>query len=263
MNPPYQSQNQRKPLYPQFIKLSINLLKPNGFLATINPPSYRNSDNKLRLELLKLNIKYIQMYSIKEGKELFNQNTAFDIIIGQNINNSCKESIIKDYNKIINNYLINQNNCIPSFDLEFYNNLIAKDNQPKVNIYHSRSDYGNDQKHISKTQDQVYKYPVIYSTGKTRRLLYASRIDSVAFHHPKVILGKASPQRGFYDAKGQYGVSNHCFAFLVDSDQEGLAIQKIIKTNKFKLFLESIRLIGIAIDWKSMINFKKDFYKYF
>ena len=94
---------------------------------------------------------------------------------------------------------------------------MAKENEEKIEIWHNRTIYGNDQKWINNTKTDEFIYPIVYSTGKERRLQYSSKKDDYIFNKKKVILGKASPENGFYD-KGEYGVSNHCFAIVVKDD---------------------------------------------
>jgi len=73
-NPPYQdssTSNKRHKLWPQFIKKSIELLKPGGFLSLITPISWATFDTKITAAQRKVVLDSIDVQKIKDCNQFF------------------------------------------------------------------------------------------------------------------------------------------------------------------------------------------------
>lgn len=147
MNPPYTTFGLKKimphGIYHKFVKLSISLCKPNGYINNITPQSWRTRKRytKLYNEIRNLNVIYIDMYKKDEH--------GFDICIPIDI-------YLIENKPIENNYLTNIDNgemwwvnlnewpFLPSDNYELFEKLLAKDKErAQFIIGNQRIDKGN------------------------------------------------------------------------------------------------------------------------
>lgn len=263
-NPPYQDpNNKRSPLWQKFVKKSFDLTKDSGHISLIHPSSWRKPEHELFEMFKDNNLKYLEIHDGADGQKTFGAGTRYDWYILEKKTYSgittivdesgCKVS--KDITKI---------GCIPHKDIEWFSSLLATDSNYSCKILYSRSAYATDKKHIAARKDNTYNSPVVYTTRKNgARLVYSSLRANGHFGIKKVIMGIASPENGFYDKNGEFGVSQFAMAIEVDSDYEGRELEKILKTDKFKKLCSICKWAGAYTDWRIFKNFKKDFWKEF
>lgn len=262
-NPPFQDpKNKRGPLWKKFIKKSFDLTKQGGCVSLIHPSGWRHPDNEL-FELIKTNnLKYLKIHDQEDGLNTFGVGTRYDWCVVEKQNNLGR-SIIIDEDNIKYECNISNVNCIPHKNIEWVFSLVAKDGEERCEIIHSRTTYGNDKKWMSKIEDNNFKYPCIYATAADgNKILYSSK-NNGHFGIKKFIFGKASPEKGFFDRDGKYGITNNAFGIKIDCDEDGLELEQKIKTEKFeKLFLLS-KWSGFSTDYRLFSMFKKKFWKDF
>ena len=92
-NPPYTEG--RKILWLHFVNKSINeLAADDGFVCMIHPPGWRDVWNdrytKVKKQVWKslrkeVNIHYLHMYGLNDGKKYFKASTAFDLYVARKV----------------------------------------------------------------------------------------------------------------------------------------------------------------------------------
>ena len=130
---------------------------------------------------------------------------------------------------------------------------------------YSRSNYGSDnKKHISKEQNDIYKYPCVHTIPLSGiRYIYSSINDKGHFGIQKVIFGDNGLNDVIIDMKGDYGMSENSMAIQIDNGEEGINIKKALLSHKFKDIIKSCIIGNFRIDWRLFCDMKKDFWKEF
>ena len=106
-NPPFQVSKSEvykgsvgnRVLWTLFIKnvLENQLLKPKGYLGFITPSSWRRPEHALYKPMVQENyLRYLHIYSKKEGMKVLGVQTRFDVYVIQKENPSKRKSIIVD-----------------------------------------------------------------------------------------------------------------------------------------------------------------------
>ena len=112
--------------------------------------------------------------------------------------------------------------------------MIAKDDEERVNILHSYSDYETRKAHISKEKTDEFKYPCVYTIVKdgTINKWWSMTKNNGHFGVPKVIWsnGMASPPT--IDSIGEYGLTQFSYA-IVDDVENLYKIHKCMNDDKF------------------------------
>lgn len=262
-NPPYQDpKNKRSPLWQKFVKKSLDLLEDNGHMAMIHPSAWRKPEHELFKVFQKNNLKYLEMHDQKDGLTTFGAGTRYDWYVLENKANQGKTIIIDEIG-YKGTYDVSTLNCIPHRDLEWFISLVAKPNEKRCEILHSRSAYGNDKKHMSKAKDLNFKYPCVHATKSGGpEYLYSSTKTNGHFGVSKIILGKGSPENGFFD-KGNYGITNNCFGICVESDEDGKFLEEKLKSDKFAKLISLFKWAGFAVDNRAFGYLKYGFWKEF
>ncbi|MFA5024068.1 MAG: Eco57I restriction-modification methylase domain-containing protein [Patescibacteria group bacterium] len=273
-NPPYQAPKNRKGdakngtcgsvLWKDFLMKSIELCKDDGFISLIHPGQWRKPDSKLLETIKSLNLKYLEIHNLDDGMKVFKAATGFDwyVIAKQKYGGKTK---IKGADGIINEEDISEINFIPNSDFDMLRKLIAKKEEEKCNIIFNRTNYGTDKAWISKTQDDIFKYPCVY--GLTQRdglkLFYSSKNDSGHFGIKKIIIPISKYTDAFIDDEGKYGLCQFAFGIRIDSEEEGENIKKAITSDEFKKVWQAIEWIYNSKEWRVFKSFRKDFWKDF
>jgi hypothetical protein len=251
-NPPYQAVTEEgivkgggNNLYTKFIYKANELLKKDGFLVFINPPTFFSigrSNNKDNMNVRKdIFNKYKWFHiNLQECSKYFKVGSKFIYYIIQNKEELNTEiDVICKYNKKIFTSKIDQtliNKCI-YLPYLMTNESISISNKirlikNKLNIFHS-PDNRSDKKHVSKNKDDKYIYP-IQSTGS--QISYSSIICKNQTNK-KVLMSESGYLKPFYDT-GINGVGGHCFAYLVKDENEANKIIKLLNSNIYKFYID-------------------------
>jgi hypothetical protein len=151
---------------------------------------------------------------------------------------------------------------------------MAKPNEKKVALINDYS-YGTDYRftHMSQTEDNEYKYPVIYGMpNKGIKYMYSNTKDNGHFGQQKIIIAKASSTI-ILDLKGKYGMTQFASA-IVDTPENLIKIQKVFEKSIFSEFKSKFCGIGESSNKTALIDnkgtmfkfikeFRKDFWKDF
>jgi hypothetical protein len=271
-NPPYQSSNEgetkTKAIWHLFVNKSLDILIDGGYLNIVHPSGWRNVDGNFKETQNRLKSKEIlklKLHSFKQGQEIFGAAINFDYYTLKNIPNKSKTHIVcVDGSEL---YLdISKLDFIPDENIINILDLVAKDGEEKVELLFSRSLYGNDKKHMSKTKTETNIFPCVYSVKSPNKnneigLWYSSQ-NNGHFNIPKVIF--ASGASGVYvDDKGEYGIMNFACG-IVDEVENLPLIQKALLNEKFiKNIMGFKASLGDKYNRKMISTFRKDFWKEF
>jgi len=265
-NPPYNDDSGNKGkghmLWDKFVEKSLNeMLKENGYLIYIHPAVWRQIDHPC-LNLIKdKQILYLEIHNVNDGIKTFKCATRYDWYVLENKENE-NETIIKGEDGKINKINLKKWNFIPNMMFDEIEKLIAKNNKNTLDVNYYRSDYGADKKWVSKTKNNEFKYPVVYSINKNNELLlrYSNTNEKGHFGKSKFIFSNGT---GFYcDKKGDYGLTQWSYC-IYDNEKNIDFIEKVFRNFKFNKIKDSIQLDSSSYNIKVMKLFKKDFYKDF
>ena len=264
-NPPYNKSKESalkggyggRSLWDLFVIKSFDeLLKNNGFLVFIHPPSWRKPEHYLWDILSKKQILYLKCISEQESKKIFNCGTIVDYYVLENTN-IYKNTIIYGQDKKTYDINIKKWNFLPSGLFDIIENILGNND-----VIYSRTFYGTDKKNISAKKTDKNKFPIIHNmTQKGLGYVYSSE-DKGQFNNPKVILSFGRHQYPYNDWKSEFGMSQICYGLPINSKEEGEYIVKAINTNLFKEILKYTKWSTFQTDWRMFKYFKKDFYEY-
>ena len=216
-NPPYQKKNdgekKASPLWDKFVYKSYLLLSDNGYLVKVHPNGWRNIDGDFKYiqNLIKEKVDFINMNSVQDGERIFGASTSFDYYLVSKNKDISTLTKIKDFDNNIGLFDITKFEIIPNSDISLIYSFIADNNDEKMKVLYSRSKYGTDKKHMSKTLTDTNKYPCVYSILKNGEinLFYSSKKEE--FFEPKVIFGNGANPTFSIDREGKYGLTQFSF----------------------------------------------------
>ena len=272
-NPAYQSgsgnMGQGQQLWDQSILKNIDLLEDDGILGMINPNGYRNIESSfddVKEKLNELDMLYLEIHNIDDGRKVFKCATRYDIWVAQKrYTSGLKTKIIDELGQ--EHFLdIKNMPMIPNFDFDFVESLMAKPGEETIEILGERSMYDPSKPWMSETKDEKFKFPCIKYAPKDEKedldLRYSSE-DRGMFGKPKVIFGfGAQVGRIFSDKNGDYGLCQWVGGIVDDAD----VLDKIVKaltSEKFLNLMKALQFSTQAYNAKAMKKFRKDFWKSF
>jgi hypothetical protein len=263
-NPPYQdgSGNRGKghTLWTKFVEKFINKINEKKYMSFIHPSLWRQAEHPLLDVIKSKQILYLEIHDEKDGQKTFRCSTRYDWYILQNTKYKKKTKILGQDCKTYTVDLTTLN-FIPNDSFILLKKLI--DSKIKVEILHSRSDYGTDKKWTDKIEDSVFKYPCVYSVNRKNipTFRWSNTNKNGMFGIPKVIWGGGAT--GFIvDKKGKYGLTEWCSG--ITDDVENLEnIKKCLDSEKFKIVIKATSVSKAEINIKILKHFKKDFWKEF
>ncbi len=264
MNPPFTdgsgARGANHKLWDHFVKKSIlEWLVPNGLLGTMHPSGWRHIDG-ICSELLKnRQMIYLKIFNDKQGKKIFNCNVRFDLYLLLNSENIRPTRIIDENGQSLNINIKNKL-FIPSKNIEYIYSLVAKQNEPKIELIYDRSMYGTDKKNMNSKEIEEFKYPCVYSikTNDEPKFYYSKEIKG-HFGISKLIF--ASGATGFLkDKNGEYGLTNYAKG-IIETPENIDKLYFYMKSDKFENIKESLFITLNEINYQVLKLFRKDFWK--
>jgi hypothetical protein len=281
-NPPFQAfqeaSNKRgggDELYMKFVKKSLEILEPNGYLVFVHPPSWRKpefnegrkkSKNAGMFQLMAHDnqLVYLEIHDSKDGLKMFNAATRYDFYVLQKKPVS-EKTIIKDQLGELSEINLKIYNFLPNFDIKNVMKLVATDSEEKCNlgscILYERSAYGSDKSWVSIKESEKYKYPLIHSTPKDGpRFMYSSINDKGFFGIKKIIFGDSGINEPIIDLTGKYGMTQHAMAIAIKNKIDAEKLVELLKSTFFSNILQACMWANFQIDWRLFTYFKDDFW---
>jgi len=145
-------------------------------------------------------------------------------------------------------------------------NYLLNNMEERVNILYSRSAYGNDKPHMSKEQNEEFKFPCSYVTYKdgSMKCLFSKTNNNGHFGVSKVIWSNGGASSPVIDEAGEYGLTNFSYA-IIDEPENLPFIQKAMLNPKFiELMSFSDGTTGVGrhrYNKKAISLFRKDWWK--
>lgn len=250
-NPPYQKQNNKNNkarggtnnnLYIDFALHSISTLNNNGYLVYIHPQNWRKIGNNILNEFMKYQLLHI---SLNYGGKLFKNvsvNTDF-YVLQKKLNNINIKTEINNYNKkneliSSSSFIMKNIDFIPKQYDENIHNIISKIKKKGVTkkciiscLCHKVRNYVV---HVDNRKD-IHKYPLYNTSGN--KFSYFSSKEHNAQKNKKVIMSCSGKLDPFYD-NGKYGTTQDSMYILVNSDNEGNKLVKILNTDLYKFLIK-------------------------
>lgn len=271
-NPPYQIKvgpNKTEPIWNKFFHKSLNLIKDGGYLSLIHPSGWRNikgkfSDIKETIKDKKLH--YLSINNEKKGMEIFGAETRFDFYLLENTKNDGTLTEITFQDGVTNEVNLNTLEFIPNGSLSEIQSLIANENEERVTVLHSFSNYETRKSWMSKVQSNQFIYPCVYTINHLSQptFYYSSTNNNGHFGIPKVIWsnGRISSVGSYVDEIGEFGLTQFAYA-IVDGIENLPNIKRALDSAKFKKLMELCAVGQLTINHKIIAKFRKDFWKEF
>jgi hypothetical protein len=270
-NPPYQKQiaaDKTRHIWDLFVANSINkYLNPDGFLVFVHPGGWRSPFGEFRYIydlFIERKMTFLSINTVDTGRKVFNgANTDFDYYVLQNTRDSSSTTIVNDIHD--KEHVVDLNNLpfVPGGMFYKFERLISKTDKNRVRVIYDRSMYGSDKANMSKTPDEKFKYPCVYTiTLKDGlKLMYSSEKKGM-FDIPKVIWSNGAPIP-LVDKTGKYGLTQ--FAYAIQDNVENLDDIKAAMDHPDFIHLMNHCQFGTTHKYnhKVISLFKKDFYKHF
>lgn len=257
-----------KTLYDKFAIYSLELLEPNGYMGFIHPANWRGLGRYHHMwELLsKKQMLYLHIYGKKQGFEIFDVNSRFDLYILQNISNTKNTKIIDETGEK-HSINISELPFLPNYAYNKFSKIFTTEDKGIDVIHDNFYSTHKTNKNISATKNDEYKYPVIHTITKKGVGIYYTRDRSLGhFGRPKVILSFNEKQYAHTiqnDYEGNLGMSQICFGIPIKSEREGDKIMAAIQTPLFKTLIDSTKWSLYQTDYRMFKYLRPDFYKFF
>lgn len=269
-NPPYQKKvgdKKTEPLWDTFVEESIKSLKDGGYLCYVHPSGWRNVEGRFEDvgKLIKSKeVQYLEIHDENDGMKTFNAMTRYDWYVLKNSNSTGKTQVkFQDGN--IETFNLNEFPFVPNGSISRIRSLIAKENEERVQVIHSYSEYETRHSYVSKNKSSKFKYPVVYmiNKGDAMTVWYSSEKKG-HFGIPKFIWSNGYiPSFGcIVDQDGKYGMTQFCYA-IVDEVENLPKIKKAFDSKEFRDLMFDCKMSENSLNRKVLALFRKDFYKDF
>ena len=272
-NPPYQDQSGDggprsggyggRDVWSEFVNKSLEVLKSNGRLVVVHPSKWRKPEHEMLKTLTEKQIHYLEIHSKNDGQRVFGASVRYDWYVLENVANY-KPTVIKDETGKIIELDLTKVPFIPNAEYEKIYSLVAKDDEERVKVLHSYSDYETRKKYMSDKQSEEFKYPVVHRMTKDGNIFwYSNRNDLGHFGVAKVILNFNEILYPYNDWDGEYGMSQISFGIRISSKEEGENIVDAINSYEFRKIIELTKWATFQTEWRMFKYLKKDFWKEF
>lgn len=251
-------------LWDKFIKQSLELLVPHGYLCFITPSSWRKPDHALYSLMTRENqLLYLHIYGKKDGQKLFNVKQRIDLYIIQKRESHKSSEIIDEMGDSIE---VNASEW-PFLPNYAFNNIKKIITREETGIHVMYDTFYHSSIKMNKTKREKtsqFKYPVVHLINQEGlSIIYADDNTKGHFKEPKVLLNANEKQYPVNDFDGKYGMSQLTFGIPITSKRQGDDIVKAINSDAFKEILNATKWGAFQTDYKMFKYFKPDFYKYF
>lgn len=272
-NPPYQApkemNGQKKgtiggDLWSKFVEKSLDLVKDDGYVCLVHPSGWRKPEHRLYTTISGNKLLYLEIHGEEDGRKTFGAGTRYDWYVLQKGNSDGTKTEVKDQSGKTHEIDLSEWAFLPNKEFDLMLSILAKNNEPTCEVLYSRSAYGSDKKWMNEKQDDVFKYPCVYSlTQQGLGFWYSSVTDKGFFGTSKVVLSWGRHQYPVIDMAGDYGLTQNTFALKVDNKEEAENIVKAINSDKFKKLLVATKWGQFITEWRMFKYFRKDFWKSF
>jgi hypothetical protein len=263
-NPPYNDGSGNKgkghTLWTKFVEQSLTKwLAPNGYLLFVTPSLWRQHGHQLQTVMKSKQILYLKIHGEKDGQQTFKCNTRYDCYLIKNVAYTEPTFIVTERgeNEVVD---LRTRSFIPNHSYSLIAQLVAGEDDEKLNVLYSRSAYGADKKWVSKIRDDKHQHPCIYTINKanTPAFRWSSVNDRGHFGVPKVMFGGGVGY--LIDAEGKYGMTQWVKAIIAPvADLE--AIKTVLESSKFNEINKAIAVSKAELNYEILRCFRADFWR--
>ena len=256
----YQGSSGNRTLWNKFIKRSLDILKPQGYLGFITPSNWRRPESELYTKMTRENqLLFLHIYGKKKGKELFGVESRFDNYLIQKSRPFRKTKIIDETGNEFHED-ISKWPFLPNSDYSSINHMLRKNDESGIPVIFDSSFY--DARKLKKNASVKYKYPVIHTIGKKGLgIRYAGVSNPDQIGVPKVLLNFNENQYPYNDFQGKYGMSQLTFGIPISSKSEGDAWIKFINSDRFRSIIKATKWNAFQTDYRMFPYLDKNIVK--
>ena len=244
-----QKKNDGKTIWMDFVKKSVSLLKPNGYLSMIIPSIWLKPDRaKMNEYMFQYQLHKIHCLTNTETNKIFKKQaqtpTCFFLL-----EKTAPTKPISLHDKISNSYLYLNKSILksnfPSMHIPLCGVSIMNKLLPFIVKYGSisvtKTNMPSKTASISSAQDEKFKYPNVSTcvlNNTTPQLVVNYSDKPLVFNgSPKLILAHKMYGLPYHDKKGKYGISNRDNYVITNYSPEKLEIMRQFLSTKFALFI--------------------------
>jgi len=269
-NPPFQVSKSEvykgsvgnRVLWTLFIKnvLENQLLKPKGYLGFITPSSWRRPEHALYKPMVQENyLRYLHIYSKKDGMKVLGVQTRFDVYVIQKENPSKRKSVIVDEKGVHHSFSMIQWPFLPNSHYDSFRKIMVP-KEDGLDILFDSSCY--DARKLKKRKSKKNSVPVVHNITRKGLGVYYGNKKCVHLHKPKLLLNFNEKQYPVIDALGKYGMSQLTFGIPIASKHGGEQWKEFIESPFFQDILEASKWNSFQTDYRMFSYFSKDKEKY-
>lgn len=268
-NPPFQVSKSEvykgsagnRTLWNAFVRkiLTNDLMKPHGYFGFLTPASWRRPDNGLyKLMVQDNHLRYLRIFSKKQGMDILHVQTRFDIYVIQEGSRQ-KVSKIIDETGIRHDLDLKMWPFLPNYAYDkFRKVLVSKDDG--IPILFDSSCY--DARKLSKTKTKRRSVPVVHNITRKGLGVYYGLKSCGHLLTPKVLLNFNEKQYPVNDHLGKYGMSQLTFGIPIQSKRDGDQWIDVIQTPFFQDLLKASKWGSFQTDYRMFYYFTQDKTKY-
>jgi hypothetical protein len=279
-NPPFQSLRQERggksgqKIWQPIVYASYEMLNMKGLMTFIHPRGWRKPDAKsnksLFMALRECQMFYLVIRNEHQGKQMFGASAAVDWYVLQKTPIT-KCTVVNDEHEKIYRLNLKGIPFIPNFKMVDLCPLLTSDEKQTVDfIYDSSTYHTQSKKHIlSATQTYEHIHKVVHVT-KSKNGVHDNDIMWInkegfdrgqnMFGIRKVIFSISGFNNVIFDEKGEYGMTQNCMAFVVNSKREGLLLSSYLLSERFQEIVKATMWGGSYIDYRMFRFFKRQFW---
>ena len=237
----YGSRGSGNELWSKFVINSLNILKPNGYLAFLHPPQWRRPERDLWNIMREKKIIYLKIFSKKMAMDIFGVLSRFDIYILQNVKSKTNKTTIIDEKGKINRINISSWPFLPNYMYKTIKKILVPKEKGLTVLFDGKNHTHNQKQKnlLSLEKKNGFKVPVVHGmTKKGIRFTYTKGVLSENNKKPKVILNFNEKLYPYNDYKGEYGMSQITFGIAIKNKNEG---ERFVNAFKSEVFSEIIK----------------------
>lgn len=241
-NPPYNlggtGLEGSKRTHIQFTEVGLSLLEPNGFLAYICPPSYREADTPMNqlFQDEKGHFVFIKIYGAQETHKLFHIQGRVDGFIYQT-NKQGTTTIDDEYGVVTKGLTLDLTKHIPNFGHTIFAKLYAMvEKEGHVEAFRN-TELSSVKAHTFGCKGRNKVLHLITEKGKR---VFRTKQEHSLQTTPKLLINGLGVPYVYYDKKGEYGPSQSPVIIVKPSPQ----IVSLISSKFFSFLAWGLRLTG-------------------
>ena len=232
-NPPYQAgtKSSGNTIWDKFVAQSLELLEDDGYLMFINPPRWRQPNDRLSYVYQKYQLISLKINDAKVGKKVFKASTPFDVYTIQKTA-PYKKSYIEFSDGVSGTYDASKFPFIPNSMIDFWTQAFAS-NDEKLKVYQSYSHEAR-LKHMSKVETESHVHPIIEKlNAQGITYLYSSKVHEHQ-NTPKTIFRDQGKSMATVNESG--GCGRHIY-YVLDTSP---AMVDFLNGDRFTKIKESV-----------------------